>query len=408
MPVGRRERSGFWHRARLWPPTILERRFRRSLIPINRKTSYTAVMHAPLAAIPRPTAWLLRDGQPGNETQVLGLAALLEAAGVDVALRKVRANRRHRLGAAILGGHGWSIDRRRSDALEPPWPDLAIGAGRRSGPWARYVKAASGGRTRAVMLGQKGVNRMADLDLAVALAHWRLPAHARRRLVDLPPTAAPRPTSKPAKPPHVLLLVGGRCFDHAFAANEGAALAARAATAASAQGATLSIATSRRTGAAAEAAMAAAAPEAETHFWRTGASTLDDLLAAAAAVIVTGDSESMIAEAVAARLPTYVAPARPRLTWRMTMERGAFRLAGAGGPVGAAVEALWSAGVLLPPRDLGQMLDRLEAYGYVRRFVEPRIDLDWRPAAPDHGAVVAALLRLAARAPETVAASGAG
>ena len=37
--------------------------------------------------------------------------------------------------------------------LQPPWPDLVIGIGRRTVPVARWIQEQSGGRTNLVRLG---------------------------------------------------------------------------------------------------------------------------------------------------------------------------------------------------------------------------------------------------------------
>lgn len=333
-----------------------------------------------------------------------GLADALAAAGAEVEIKQVRANARHMLGAALLGASGASLDRGRSDPLTAPWPDLVIGTGRRSAAWTRYVKSASGGRTKAVQLGQKGANLMTGLDLAVVLGHWRFPEAPRRETIPLPPTAAtadrlaaaasPR-LLDPDGAPWLLLIVGGRCFDHDLTPADAGRLAAEAAAAASNIGGGLAIVTSRRTGAAAEAEIQKAAPDAAFFSWRDERKPFAGLLATADAAIVTGDSESMIAEAVAAGLPTYVSPVKPRLTLRMAIERAAFAMWRLGGPFAWAVEKLWAGGVLLPPRDLAAMADALAEAGYVRKFSADAVSLDWRPPPPPDAALAARLIRLA-------------
>ncbi len=352
--------------------------------------------------------WLIADGQPGNETQIQGLAERLRAAGANVAIKQARANRLHMLGALLLGASGRSLDRARSDALAPPWPDLVIGTGRRSGPWARYVKARSGGMTAAALFGQKGANLMTGLDLGVVLAHWRFPPHPRRETILLPPTgatpvrlaaasAALPGLLDPAAGPWLLLVVGGRCFDHALTPADAADVACRAARAAEHAGGQLAIVASRRTGDAAEAAIRMAAPQARLFSWRDAPNPFLALLDQADAAIVTGDSESMIAEAVAAGLPTYVSAVRRRWSLRMAAERGAARMHRLGGPLAWAIEWLWAVGALLPPRDLTAMAAGLESAGYAARFIGDAIDLNRRPPPPPDARLAARLLELAER-----------
>lgn len=353
----------------------------------------------------RPHVWLLADGQPGNDTQIAGLAARFRDAGAVATVKAARANRLQMLGAVLLGGRGWSLDRRRSDALTPPWPDLVVGTGRRSAAWVRYVKRSSAGRTLAVQFGQKGGNLLNGLDAAVALDHWRFPEDPRRLTAPLPPTGATADRLAEAKAaagdvlpvdkgPWLLLAVGGRAFDHDLPPEDIGRLAATAAGEAARLGGSLAAVTSRRTGDAGEAAIRAAAPRARVFSWRDRDAPFLGLLASADAAVVTGDSESMIAEAVAAGRPTYVAPVRRRLNPRMALERAVDRFGRLGGPCAWLAARLWAAGVLLPPRDLAAMSAGLAADGYVRPFAAGAVSLDWRPPPPPDAALAERLLAL--------------
>jgi mitochondrial fission protein ELM1 len=353
-----------------------------------------------------PLIWLLTDGQPGNRTQIEGLAAHLALRGAEVSIKRLQSNRWHMLGAALLGASGRSIARAGSDALEGPWPELVVGTGRRSAPWVRHVKRLSGGETLAVQLGQKGANLMAGLDHAFVAAHWRLPPHPRRSTILTPPTGATPErlaAAKVAEPelldpalgPWLLLVLGGKCFDHDLPPQLGRQIAEQARDAAARMGARLAIVSSRRTGAAMEQAVQAAAPEALFFPWDRQPNPFLALLAAANAAIVTGDSESMAAEAIAAGLPTYLAPVPRRSSPRMVLERAAAWLHGLGGPCAWVIRQVYAAGVILPPRDLGQFLDDLEAAGYARRLTDTtEINVDWRPPPPPDGALADRLIAL--------------
>jgi mitochondrial fission protein ELM1 len=63
------------------------------------------------------------------------------------------------------------IDLAKSDPLEGPWPDLVITAGRRLSSVALWIKRASWGRTRLVIVG-KPRGRLSDFDLIVAASHY--------------------------------------------------------------------------------------------------------------------------------------------------------------------------------------------------------------------------------------------
>lgn len=360
-----------------------------------------------------PTIWLLTDGQPGNLTQIEGLAAHLASAGATILVKRLKSNRWHILGAALLRASGLSIDRAQSEDLIAPWPDMVIGTGRRSAPWVRYVKRLSGGRTLAVQFGQKGANLMAGLDHAIVAGHWRLPPHPRREMILTPPTgataerlAAAQTESPdllaPAHAPWLLLVLGGRCFDHSLPLALGRSIATQAQDEAHRLGGRLAIVSSRRSGPALEQAVQDAAPNALFFAWDFQPNPFLALLAKADAAIVTGDSESMAAEAIAAGLPTYLAPVPIRPSPRMTLERTAARLHDLSGLMAWVIRQIWSLGILLPPRDLGKFLNDLEAAGYVRRFDEnAHIALDWSPPAPPDAALAERLIAYIRKRSET-------
>ncbi len=333
--------------------------------------------------------WLITDGLPGNETQIRGLEADLRKLGADVELKSLRSNRWHVLGAALLGGSGLSIKFDSSDPLQAPWPDFVIGTGRRSGPWVRYVKRASGGKTKAVMFGQKGANYMAGLDRGFVLKHWNFPAHPNRKSALLPPsgvTLEQLGTAKtkmpdlldPNRAPWLLLVVGGRCFDHAFEPEDAIDIASRAASEAKRLGGSLAIITSRRSGAAVEKALLKAAPNATFFPASMRPSPLYALFAQTNAAIITGDSESMIAESIAANLPTYIASVRPRWSLRMAIERCAWALYCLGGPLAWLITCLWKAGVIMPPRSLSAMANNLVSAQLAHLF-DGMIDVSAKP-----------------------------
>jgi len=160
-------------------------------------------------------------------------------------------------------------------------------------------------------------------------------------------------------------------------------------------GGSLAIVSSRRSGAVLEQAVKKAAPGAVFFPWYQTPNPFLALLASADAAIVTGDSESMAAEAIAAGLPAYLAPVPTRSSPRMAVERAAAWLHGLGGPCAWAIRQVWAAGVLLPPRDLGQFLDDLAAAGYARCLTaEAEITLDWYPPPPPDTALANRLMAI--------------
>jgi hypothetical protein len=129
-------------------------------------------------------------------------------------------------------------------------------------------------------------------------------------------------------------------------------------------------------------AMQAGAPEAHFHVWRAGNRENPYLgyLARAEVLVATGESESMLAEAVATGLPLYVYPLderRPTLKarWKNTV----FERAEGTGFVASLCRGLLAEGWLEPPRDLSRMHREMMNAGLARPF-GARLDLAARPA----------------------------
>lgn len=266
-----------------------------------------------------PTVWVLEDDKLGHTTQSVGLA---EALGWRYERKVLRFNALNRVSNALLGASMISVDRRRSASLAPPWPELVIATGRRTAPVARWIRHRSAGHTRLVQLGRKGADRADDFDLSVTCSHFAMPPHPRRIETCVPLTAiddrrlqavrvrwgaafgsAPRP--------HVALMVGGTSALHRLDATTAARMGREVADAVRATGGSLFVVTSPRTGAAAGAGLRACVGGADRFYeWRPGDPDNPYLgcLAVADALIVTGDSESMLAEAVATGAPVYIYP----------------------------------------------------------------------------------------------------
>jgi hypothetical protein len=115
--------------------------------------------------------------------------------------------------------------------------------------------------------------------------------------------------------PFIALMVGGATHRRPFPVRTAAELGARVAAMARSVGGSVLLATSRRTGPEAEAALLAAIPEPRAAFlWgRGGDNPYFGYLALADGVVVTGDSVSMCSEACATPGPVWVA-ADPELT----------------------------------------------------------------------------------------------
>jgi mitochondrial fission protein ELM1 len=247
--------------------------------------------------------WVLADPRPGTAAQALGIA---ERLGVPFEVKRVEFSRwaampNRLLGASLAGlsGAEW----------RPPWPRLVIAAGRRTAPAALWL-ARQGARTVQVMGPGFPASRF---DLVVRPAHDRaseapnlLRVLGAPHRITLERLAAAAGRFRDLPSPRVALLVGGPVRGVGLDAAAAGALARQVAAAA---GSVLA-STSRRTGQAAAEAVAAALaghPHRLHRFGQAGDNPYLSLLADADAVVVTGDSTSMISEAAITPAALYVA-----------------------------------------------------------------------------------------------------
>lgn len=344
-----------------------------------------------------PRVWLLTDDRPGHRTQVIGLARGL---GWPWEEKRLAFNWLNRLPNQLLGASLMSLDRGSARCAEP-WPDLVIGMGRRVVPVARWIKCQSGGRTRIVLLGRKAANDPRGIDLTVACAHFQLLPHPALVELVVPPTqvdeaalAAARATHPglldDLPQPRVLLLVGGPTVQHRLDAAFAGRMAGGVAAAARRLGGGLAIVTSRRTPDAAIAAMRVAAPDAHFHVWSRDRHENPYLayLASADLIVVTGESESMLAEAAATRRPMTIYPLEPRAPGlKQRLAKALRRGADESGLRGTISRWILSRGWVTAPRDLSLMHRRMVADGRAALFESQLATTP--PATTDDGSHVA-------------------
>jgi mitochondrial fission protein ELM1 len=348
-----------------------------------------------------PTVWVLKDYKAGHLTQSIGLA---DAVGVPYEIKDLRFNVLNHFSNRVRGASTLGLDITRSAGLAPPWPDLVISTGRRTAPVARWIGEQNCGRTRIVQLGRRGGEIADAFDLVVACVHFRLPPHARRLEITAPlnavtPDRLARAAARwheifaGAPRPHIVLVVGGTCARHRLDAVTARRMAEDVRALAESRGGSVFAITSPRTGAEATAALRAGlGPAGHVHEWRPREADNPYLgyLALADALVVTGDSESMLAEAAAAgkALFIYPLPERP-LGFRWPAEwiarRAEARPRKAKGTVRPqqgleyVCARLVGAGIVRPPRHLDQLHDALIRGGAARRFAAP---FDWSPCRP--------------------------
>lgn len=261
------------------------------------------------------TAWVLGSGKAGHEVNCLGVAAAL---GLEPALRPVRPRRLF----AALAPFG-PIDprdgpRHRTATLAPPFPDIALAAGRITAPYLRRLKRASrrhtftvflqdprSGRGTADVIWVPEFDRLRGRNVIVTLTspHHMRPAalaEGRRR---------PDPRIARLARPRVAMVLGGPSRSHSFSERDVTALAAIAGTLV-AGGNSLMVTPSRRTPFELTDAIARALAETSADHafvWDgSGDNPYLAMLANADAILVTADSKNMVGEAAATGAPVHV------------------------------------------------------------------------------------------------------
>ncbi len=264
-----------------------------------------------------PRTWLVLGDKLGDNAQVEIIAASL---GWACERRSLRFRPEFVLGKPPFRPSLYHLDQARSDALEPPWPELILTIGRRPSMAALWVRAQSGGRTKVVLIGRPK-RHIDDFALIIATPQYRLPARANVVHLDLPLMRADpariaadaeawRERLAPLPRPLTAVLVGGPTKPFVFDAAVTRSLVEL--TLRSTQGSgTLYVTTSRRTPDAVVGALRANLP-ASAKLFAWSAEATDNpylaLLGLADRFVVTGDSISMMVEVARLGRPLAVFP----------------------------------------------------------------------------------------------------
>jgi len=273
-----------------------------------------------------PIVWLLKGAKAGDYEQ---LRVIARALGVPSITKQLVFRRFELLLHAMPHPTLAGIDVAASDAIEEPWPDLVLTAGRRNELVARWIKRRSGGRARLVHVGRPWSNPR-QFDLVVSNRQYLLAAGDNVIVNDLPLTdlsdaalAADRETWR-AKwaalaRPWTVLLVGGDTGPFVFSVTQARKLATEVNSKMARTGGSLLVTTSGRTAArSADALLAALDQPKYVYRWPSKEpSPYRGLLACADEFVVTADSMSMLTEACATTKPVWLfEPSDDRPAWR--------------------------------------------------------------------------------------------
>ncbi|CAN7252670.1 mitochondrial fission ELM1 family protein [Phenylobacterium sp. LjRoot219] len=266
------------------------------------------------------TAWALTTGEAGMRTQARGLARAVAGAVVEKVITSRPPWRKLPSGRLIL--RGLTAD---SDRIAAPWPDLIVSSGRRSALIAREARRLAGGRPLLVHVQDPRAGAGA-FDLIVAMDHDRVQGANVVRVATALHDVTPAKLAAAAEQwrarlsrlrrPLIGVILGGPAGRTAFGVEEGRALLERVRAMQAASGGGVAVVPSRRTPDAVLALFAEAA-EADPDLWvwgRDGDNPYLGVLALADRLVVTGDSTSMVSEALATPHPVEVFTPQLRAT----------------------------------------------------------------------------------------------
>lgn len=323
-----------------------------------------------------PVIWALLGDKGGDNAQV---TAVCERLPWPVEIKHLSFKRFFRRGKPFFLPSLYHVDRPRSDALEPPWPDVVLTIGRRPAMAATWIRDRSGGRTRVVLFGRprSDAKRFA---LIVAATQFHVPSAANVVHTTLPLMRIDHGRIASARTewqsslaglprPLIAVLVGGATRPYTFDA--GAARSLLLAAQRYAGDGTLYVTTSRRTNKTASAALRDALPSG-AHIWQWGDPSPNPylgLLAHADGFVVTGDSMSMITEVVRLGRPLAVFPLPLRALTRWARSHLPEWLAYL--PTRAIYQWLPKFGVTVFRRDLSSVYRRLVEHGHAALTPDP-------------------------------------
>ena len=263
-----------------------------------------------------PRVWLLTGHKAGDNTQVVALA---EALGWPFELKRFAYQPWELLSNRLLGVTLAGVDRTASSALDPPWPDLVITAGRRNEPVARWIRRQAGGQTRLVHVGRPWAP-LDCFDLIVVTPQYFLPERSNVLSIDLPlhritqagleeVAARWHDCFTDLARPYWSVLLGGNSGPYVFTAEKAVRLARWLKAGVGEDGGSVLVTNSARTPEDAFSAFLDAL-EAPLSVFRWGDPAAENpylaYLALADRLVVTGESMSMLAEASFTGKPLYI------------------------------------------------------------------------------------------------------
>jgi mitochondrial fission protein ELM1 len=262
--------------------------------------------------------WIVTDGRAGIEAQALGLAeAIARRAPISLTTKRVRLRTPWRwlpAGMVPAPRQAMALD---SDPIEPPWPDIFIGCGRASIPFALGVRDWSNGRTFVVQLQDPRMNPR-EFDVVIPPMHDGLEGQNVLPIVG----ACNRITQERMEravseyksvnleelpSPRFAILIGGKSKRQDISAARARAISDSLAAVQRETGGSLMATLSRRTSHAARLQFRTwLAPHCAVFYEDEGANPYPAMLGVADHIFVTADSVNMATEASATGKPVHI------------------------------------------------------------------------------------------------------
>jgi mitochondrial fission protein ELM1 len=260
------------------------------------------------------SCWAISDGAAGNERQATALA---DALGVATRVLRIRVREPWAaLAPHFALGAQFAIRDSEGDALKPPWPDIAIGCGRRAALATRALRRWSAGHCFTVQILDPRIDTGA-FDVVIAPHHDAVRSdNAIRSIGALNPVdarwladaRAQFPALDQFASPRTAVLIGASNSAQRLDAAYFDALIERLAARHAIDGGSYLVSVSRRTPGDVVARVRRAFAEFPGTFWAgpdDGENPYAGFLAWADRLVVTPDSVNMISEACATGKPVY-------------------------------------------------------------------------------------------------------
>lgn len=252
----------------------------------------------------KPRTWLLFAHHFGDNVQIRAVAEAAAGADAEIAGFQLEFNAMRHYPKALLGAT--LVTLKGDPGFRAPWPDMVISSGRRPIPAARWIRKASGGRTKIVWIGRPCIP-LDQVDLVLTTPQYMVPAAPNVVMFTMPFGVK---TEDAGRDRAVALLGGSSKAAHVTLAYVDR-FAEAAAAMADESGLPLSVSTSPRSPEGSAERLAARLPGAEIYDFRARKGADNPYrrwLAEAGACLVSGDSVSLLSDALGSGAPVRLLP----------------------------------------------------------------------------------------------------